>query len=245
MSEARGPSARNLGAFSAAALVVANTVGVGVFTTSGFALGDLGTPQRVLLAWLVGGGLAACGAWCYAALATALPVSGGEYAFLARTVHPLAGFLAGWVSLLAGFTGPIAASALGLAAYVAPLVGRPAGDPWIGSAGIVFAALLHGLRRAPGVRLQDAAVVLKLALVAGFCALGAWQLLLAGEPSARGAAPNAAATDVGDFPWSAFGMTLVWVSFSYSGWNAAVYVGGEVRDPTRNLRRALLTGFTL
>lgn len=236
MSPARGTTARHLGPFSAAALVVANTVGVGVFTTSGFALADLGSPGRVLLAWLVGGVVAACGAWCYAAIATALPESGGEYTFLARTVHPLAGFLAGWVSLLAGFTGPIAAAALGLAAYVAPVIGRPAGDPWIGTAGILLAVGLHGLRAAPGVRAQDVAVAVKLLLVTGFCLLGAWQLV--GSDTGGGSLPGAPV----DFPWTTFGMTLVWVSFSYSGWNAAVYVGGEVRDPTRSLRRALLLG---
>jgi hypothetical protein len=81
-------------------------IGVGVFTTSGFALADLGRAETVLLAWLIGGLLAMCGALSYGALARRIPVSGGEYTFLSRTVHPLAGFLAGWVSLLAGFTAP-------------------------------------------------------------------------------------------------------------------------------------------
>ena len=93
---------RRFGLVSAAALVVANMIGVGVFTTSGFALANLGRPEPVLLAWLVGGLLALCGAVSYGALARHIPESGGEYTLLSRTVHPLAGFLAGWISLLVG-----------------------------------------------------------------------------------------------------------------------------------------------
>src|SRR6185369_11849478 len=107
---------RRIGLPSAVALVVANMIGAGVFTTSGFSLAELGRPEPVLLAWIVGGVLAMCGALSYGAFARYMPESGGEYMFLARTVHPLAGFLAGWVSLLAGFSAPIAAAALGLQA---------------------------------------------------------------------------------------------------------------------------------
>ena len=104
----REDSARRLGVPSASALVVANMIGAGVFTTSGFALADLGSREFVMLGWLVGGFIALCGALCYGALGRRFPESGGEYLFLSRMVHPLAGFLAGWVSLLAGFTAPIA-----------------------------------------------------------------------------------------------------------------------------------------
>ena len=110
---------QGLSFFSLTSLVIANMIGAGVFTTSGFALGDLGTPGRVLLAWLVGGGVALCGALSYGALARRLTDSGGEYLFLSRAIHPLVGFLAGWVSLLAGFTGAIA-----FAAYALPVDGR-------------------------------------------------------------------------------------------------------------------------
>ncbi len=212
-------------------------IGAGVFTTSGFALADLGSPGLVLAAWLVGGVVAACGALCYGALARAIPESGGEYTFLSRTVHPVAGFLAGWVSLLAGFTAPLAAAALGLQSYLTTTF-ETAGDPrWIGSGAILVAALLHGLQLRPGVWAQNAVVALKLALIAGFVGAGAWLLL------ARGQAPELAAASPGPgFSPGAFGVSLVWISFAYSGWNAAVYVAGEVRDPDRNLPRALLLG---
>jgi APA family basic amino acid/polyamine antiporter len=236
MSETHGSAPeprRALGLPSAAALVVANMIGAGVFTTSGFALADLGRRDAVLLAWAVGGGLALCGALSYGALARRIPESGGEYTFLSRTVHPLAGFLAGWVSLLAGFTAPIAAAAHGLEAYAAAALGWEGGArgaPWLGTAAIALAGWMHGRRLRPGVVLQNAAVALKLVLIAGFVGLG---VLLRPERLAD-AGPASGEVEIG-----AFAVTLVWISFSYSGWNAAVYVAGEVRDPERNLARAL------
>ena len=167
-----GPK-RRLGVTSAGALVVANMIGVGVFTTSGFALADLHRPEPVLLAWGVGGILAMCGAVSYGALARQIPESGGEYTLLSRTVHPLAGFLAGCVSLLAGFTAPIAAAAHGLQAYLGPSFGLSVRPEWIGTTAILAAGLMHGLRLRHGVVLQNVAVLLKLVGIAGFVALGA------------------------------------------------------------------------
>lgn len=223
---------RKLGIPSASALVVANMIGAGVFTTSGFALADLGSREYVLLAWFAGGLIALCGALSYAALARRFPESGGEYLFLSRMLHPLAGFLAGWVSLLAGFTAPIAAAALGLQAYVGYSIELNVRPEWIGSFAIAAAGLIHGLRFREGVWLQNGAVALKLVLICGFVAFGM---------STLPERPLASAEPV-EFVWGAFAVTLVWVSFSYSGWNAAVYIAGEVRDPERSVRRALLLG---
>jgi len=228
-------SRRRLGLPSATGLVVASMIGAGVFITSGFALADLGSPGRVLLAWAVGGAIALMGALCYGALAARRSEAGGEYLFLSKTLHPMAGFLAGWLSLLVGFTAPIALAARGLEAYL-PLrirIAEGPPGPWIGTSAIVVAAALHGLRRAPGVVFQTAVVGIKVALL---FVLVAW-----GLPSlpALEAAPAPA------FSLPAFCVSLVWISLSYSGWNAAVYVGGEVRDPERNLPRSLLLGTLL
>jgi APA family basic amino acid/polyamine antiporter len=228
-----GSSARRIGPWTAAALVVANMIGAGVFTTSGFALADLGDRRFVMLAWVVGGVLALCGALSYGALARRIPESGGEYTFLTATVHPLAGFTAGWVSLLAGFTAPIAAAALGLQAYLAAAGGPLSGlerPEWIGTGAIAVAGLMHGLRLGAGVWLQNAAVAVKLLVIAGFVTLGIGAL----PPATTTLAPAAAPFDPG-----AFAVTLVWISFAYSGWNAVVYLAGEVRDPARNLHRSL------
>ena len=206
-------------------------VGAGVFTTSGFALADLGTPQRVMAAWAVGGVLALMGALCYGALAARLAESGGEYLFLSRTVHPFAGFLAGWVSLWAGFTGAIAFAAEALQVYLATWV--PEGLPLdlVGSAAIVLAGAVHTAGVRPGAWLQNAAVATKLGLLAVFVVLG-WSALPEPVP----------AVEPGGLGLGPFAVTLMWVSLSYSGWNAAVYVAGEARDAERTLPRSLLAG---
>lgn len=213
-------------------------VGAGVFTTSGFLLADLGSPSWVLAAWVVGALIALCGALCYGALARALPGSGGEYHYLSQAAHPVAGFLAGWVSLLAGFAAPAAAAALGLQAYLGPALGEGVRAEWIGTVAICAAGALHGLRVAPGIWVQNCAVLAKLGALLTFIILGAVVLI------AHGAAPSTTAATVSlpEPVFAVFAASLVWVSFSYSGWNAAVYLGAEVRDPARNLPRALLLG---
>src|SRR5207247_9052167 len=119
------PTQRQLGFVSATALVLASVVGSGVFTTSGILLADLRSPSLVLAAWLAGGVIAVLGAFCYGALARRYPESGGEYIFLARTLHPAAGYLAGWVSLLVGFSAPLAAVALASGQYLQQWVAFP------------------------------------------------------------------------------------------------------------------------
>jgi APA family basic amino acid/polyamine antiporter len=184
----------------------------------------------VLFAWVIGAVLALLGALCYGALSSRLSESGGEYLFLSRTIHPMVGFLAGWVSLFAGFTAPIAVAAAGLQAYLAPWF--PGIDPrFIGTTAILFAGFLHGFRVSHGARAQNAFVGIKLVLIFGFIAYGFSQL--SSLPTAQQA--------VG-FTLPIFAVQLMYISFSYSGWNAAVYVAGEVREPRRNLPRALLLG---
>ncbi|HRR83345.1 MAG TPA: amino acid permease [Planctomycetota bacterium] len=220
---------RSLGLASATALVVANMIGAGVFTTSGFLIADLGSPWYVLLAWAVGGLQAALGALCYGALARRIPESGGEYLFLSRALHPSAGYVAGWLSMLVGFSAPLAAAAFAFGTY---------GNPWFGGippalAGsilIVAFAAVHAVEVRRGAQVQNGAVLLKVALIAAFCTFAcATMQATPAEPA-------------GPFRPAAFGVSLIWISFSYSGWNAAVYVGGEIEDPERTIPRALLLG---
>lgn len=219
---------RQLGLASATALVVANMIGTGVFTTSGFALADLRSPWWVLAAWLAGGVFAALGALCYGALARRFPESGGEYLFLSRTLHPVAGHCAGWISLWVGFSAPVAAAAYGFGEYTKAWF--PDCHPkWLGTALLLGFTLLHGGHVRGGAWVQNAAVALKVGLIVGFVAV-AWPRVPAPAPAAV----------VVSLP--SFAMTLVWISFSYSGWNAAVYVGGEVIRPERNLPLALGLG---
>ncbi|TWU58689.1 Serine/threonine exchanger SteT [Rubripirellula tenax] len=232
MSRATG----RIGLVSATTLVAASMIGVGVYTTSGFTLAALGSPQRVVAAWLVGGFIAICGAIGYANLVSRFAESGGEYLFLSRTLHPVAGVMAGWVSMLAGFTGAIAVAALGLEEYLTPMLSDqvaslPGGTVAITS--VVAAAVLHAIGVRSASRIQDAIVIVKLALIAA--------LVVFALPSIR---PGDAASIVVDTPmhWLDFSGQLVWISFSYAGFNAAVYIAGEVDEPSVNVPRALVGG---
>lgn len=235
-----------LGTVTLTALVVGNMVGAGVFTTSGFALADLGSPARVLAAWLVGGAIALCGALSYAALARLIPASGGEYLYLSRNIHPAAGFVAGWISLLAGFTAAIAYAALTFAAYVLP-AGRLGDGPAasaVATGVIALAALLHGLRLGVGARVQNVAVAIKLLAMLSFAAFA----ILAGEgvSSWPGLVElRGGAYDIAPFSVAAFALSVMWISFSYSGFNAAVYIAGEVPSARARVPRALLAGTAL
>ena len=223
---------RQLGLVSASALVVANMIGTGVFTTSGFLLADLRSPWVVLAAWAVGGVIAALGALNYGALARRIPESGGEYLFLSRTLHPAAGYLAGWVSLLVGFSAPLAAAAFAFGQYGKPWL--PAWSPQMsGTLLLIVFSLLHAADVQRGAWVQNVAVIVKVLLIVAFIGFAFTRL----TPQVH--------TDSNSVPLSAFGVSLVWISFSYSGWNAAVYVASEVRNPERTLPRALLLGTAL
>ena len=236
---------------SLAALVAASMVGAGVWTTSGFTLAALGTPGRVLAAWAVGGLIAACGAVAYGGLAARVAGSGGEYLFLARAVHPLVGFLAGWVSLTAGFTAAAAFAAEGFAEY-APvgellrlggifprLPDATAGD-LTATAVLLLAGLLHGLSARGGVFAQTAAVAVKLGLIAALLAFAAMSFVT--DDWAGVGVPAPADAPAGWPLVAAFAGQLVWISLSYSGFNAAVYVAGEAKNPSVTVPRAMWLG---
>ncbi len=210
-------------------MVVANMIGTGVFTTSGFLLGDLGSPWTVLLVWVLGGIVALLGALCYGALSRRIPESGGEYLFLSRTLHPSLGYVAGWISLLVGFSAPLAAAAYAFGQYAAPWTG-PVTPLWSGSLLLVVFCVLHALHVQRGAWIQNLTVIVKVALILGFIVFGASRLPLI---------PAMSSTEV---PAATIAVSLVWVMFSYSGWNAAIYIGGEVRNPETNLPRALWIG---
>lgn len=227
------------GSVTLTALVVANMIGAGVFTTSGFALETLGSPLAVLAAWAIGGVIALCGAASYGALARRMQASGGEYLYLSRALHPAAGYVAGWVSLLAGFTGAIAFAATAFEAYCIPAGTRPAWLPEDVLALVLVgvSALVHARAVDAGARGQNLLVAVKLALIAGFlvyafAAVGRWQ--------GGGTIDTMRAFGAGDFA-----LSVMWISLSYSGFNAAVYVAGEARHPARSVPRALLAGTLL
>ncbi|UJR83258.1 APC family permease [Sandaracinus amylolyticus] len=232
MTHARG---RRITTRTATMLVIASTIGTGAFTTTGLLLADLGGALPVMIVWALGGALAMCGALAYGELTAAMPENGGEYALLSRIYHPAVGFVSGWISLIVGFSAPMAAAAIAFGAYLEPLLPGVSGKVWAIALILVFSGV-HASGARGGARLQDAITALELGLVALLAIVG----LALGEPS-RVLEPGT--TSLGALTTSGqLAVGLVWVSFSYTGWNAAAYVAGEVRDPGRALPRALLGG---
>jgi APA family basic amino acid/polyamine antiporter len=208
-------------------------IGAGVFLSAGFMAQDLG-PYQILLAWCVGAVIALSGARAYAELAVILPRSGGEYRVLSDIMHPLAGYLAGWASILIGFSGPIAVDAAAASLFAQTVVsGLPTKIIAIAIVAIITCA--HAFNRGLSARTQNVLVVVKVLLLAAFTTLG----LVFGRhepPTWTPANPSAA------FPVAAFAGSLFYVGFAFSGWNAAYYSAEEFQDPKRQVSRAMVIG---
>ena len=233
---------RRLGLGSAVALVVSNMIGTGIFTTTGFLAGDLGQPRLIFLSWIVGAISALLGAICYSELAINFPRSGGEYVYLSHAYGRTWGFISGWVSLLAGFSAPVAAAALSFASYVAVFFPRwERFEQQVVACALVALfclANLFGVRRA--ARLQNALTTLKLTLLVGFILSG----LLLGHGNWGNFAQTAVRTTGTPLPQQ-FVLSLFWIYVAYSGWNAAAYVAEEIKNPAQTLSWALALGTVL
>lgn len=222
------------------AVVIANMIGTGVFTSLGFQLLDIRSGFALLMLWAVGGLAALCGAMTYAELGAAMPRSGGEYNFLTRIYHPAVGFVSGWVSATVGFAGPTALAAMTFAAYATSIL--PGETPsWLLKALactlIIVLTAIHGSTRRNSGGLQVIFTVLKVATIVAFCA-GA--LFVADTVQPVRFTP--AAEDVGVLTSGAFAIALIYVSYAYTGWNAATYLSGELENPQRTLPWILTSG---
>lgn len=241
---------RTLGLFPATNIVIANIIGAGIFTTSGLLMADLGSPVLLIVLWAVGGIIAICGALAYGELGANFPEAGGEYMFLSRIFHPSLGFLSGWVSFIVGFSAPIAASALGFGEYF--IRAFPGLAEWISEytflgvngSSKLFAVLvvlaftiIHSRGLKFGTGIQNILTILKVLLVAG--------LIIAGLVFGKGNAGNFEAQNTlgkGLSGWKTIGLSVMWIMFAYSGWNASTYIGSEIKKPQRNLPASLLIG---
>ena len=245
MADTAAPAlSRRLGRFPATNLVVANMIGVGIFTTSGLLMAELGNPVRMIVLWIGGGALALCGALCYGALGAAMPRAGGEYVYLSKQFHPIFGFLTGWISFFVGFSAPLAASSLGLSEYLVSafpgLAGR--GDETVLKRAIAIfvitvLTLVHLRGIEFGSKVQNVLTVGKVLLIAGLVVIG----FSIGSGSLENLTSDSAVPLDGG-GWKSIGLSLMWIMFAYSGWNAAVYIGSEIREPGRNLPLSLLLG---
>jgi basic amino acid/polyamine antiporter, APA family len=219
----------------ATAIVVADMVGVGVFTSLGFQVKDIPSGFSILLLWTVGGLVALCGVFSYGELGAMFPRSSGEYNFLSRAYHPAFGFLAGWVSATVGFAAPVALAAMAFGEYGKSVF--PGAPPLALAIGVVW---LVSLVQLTGVRhsgtFQLAATLLKVILIAAFLVAG----FAVGTPQPVSFAPEA--SDLAHIVSAPFAISLVFVMYSFSGWNAATYIIGEMRLPERNVPRAMLAG---
>ena len=250
------PLLRQLGFYSATALVVSNMVGTGIFSTTGFMAGDLGSASLILWCWAVGAFFAICGALSYSELGINFPSSGGEYVYLTEAYGPAWGFMSGWVSFFAGFSAPIAAAALAFANYVGyfdPMfrqdtpawfaVGSGAlslkfgGAQALASSLIAVFTILNCLGVKPISRIQNTLTATKIVVIAAFILVG----FLAGQGSWDHFSQEAARTSPYSVPVQ-FIISLVWVMVGYSGWNAATYVAEEIRSPQKNLPLAIAVG---
>lgn len=239
---------RRIGLFSATILVIANMVGTGIFTTSGFIMAELESPRYLLLAWGVGALFALSGALSYSELCVRFPHAGGEYVFLRESLGRPFGFLTGWISLIVGFSAPIAASALAFSSYLFRIFPVSPGNlPLSGAAAIcsphnltavgviVLISLIHCHGVGLGSRIQNSLTLFKIALVVLFigCAF-LFGTGFPGNPTVMETPPP--------FVAEKFAVSLIFVSFAYSGWNAAAYLGSEIINPKRNIPLALITG---
>src|SRR5579875_1127647 len=246
---------RQLGFVSSTALVISNMVGTGIFATTGFMAGDLGSPALILLCWGVGALFAIAGALSYSELGINFPSSGGEYVYLTHAYGPEWGFMTGWVSFFAGFSAPIATAALAFSDYLgyfnpglqqanASLIigsGRLAlrlGNGQLLAAGLIAAfTILNCFGVARVAKVQNALTATKLLVIMGFVLAG----FAAGAGSWSNFSAHAVRSSTVSLP-AQFVVSLLYVMVGYSGWNAATYVAEEIRRPERTLPAALAAG---
>lgn len=246
---------RQLGLFSATIIVVANMVGTGIFTTPGFVIRELGAPFTMLLCWIVGGVFALSGALCYGELGATYPEAGGEYVYLREGFGKWLGFLSGWTSLIVGFSAPIAAASMAFAAYAFDTLSIPPGPTVtltlfgvpilslsaptaVASGTIVVLSCVHFSSVLFGTRVQNALTLFKIGIILIF--------VIAGFTMGHGSTSHfSGGLSLAGLHEGNFAVALIFVSFAYSGWNAAAYLGSEIRRPGINIPLALFIGTSL
>lgn len=239
---------RKLGLFPVTNIVIANIIGAGIFTTTGFIMDFLGNPLLMLTLWFFGGIIAFCGAIAFGELGATFPEAGGEYIFISKLFNPLLGFLSGWLSLIVGFSAPIAASAIGFSEYFS--LALPSLQDNIPTADflsptmfkklfaitlILIFTVIHSKGIVFGARVQSVLTVLKVALISG--------LVIAGFAFGSGSFHHFENTGSIQFSfsgWKSMGLSLMFVMFAYSGWNSATYIGSEIKSPEKVIPASLL-----
>ena len=220
---------RTIGFFTASSVVIANIIGTGIFTSLGFQLADIQSGFPLLMLWIIGGMVALCGALCYGELSAALPRSGGEYHFLSQIYHPALGFMAGFISATVGFSAPIALAAMAFGTYFVGVFG--VGSPVLLSFIVVWVVTAFHLRNLQiGSTFQNLATTIKLLLIGTLIIAGLF--VQTKQPINFLPGRGDAMTVLG----GAFAVALVFVMYSYSGWNASAYITGESKSRKKMCR---------
>jgi len=227
---------KKIGISTAAAIVIANMIGTGVFTSVGFQLNSVQNTWTILILWVIGGLLGLFGAFAYAELGTHFKESGGDYIYLTRVFHPLLGYLSAWAGLTVGFSAPVALAAMAFTKYLAPFGLQD--NIWLAIAVIIIIGLMHSFTIRHSSRFQNATTIIKVLFIVCLIIFG---FTLPGNVNN---AINFTDSWKNEIFIPGFAVSMVYVSFAYIGWNAAAYVADEIDYPGRNLPRALI-GSTL
>lgn len=218
------------------AIVIANMIGTGIFTSLGFQLMDIRSGFVIMTLWTLGGIMALCGALCYAELGSKLPRSGGEYNFLSRIYHPGAGFVSGWISATVGFAAPTALAAMTFGTYLASVF--PIFNPlWLATVLIISMTAIHATSHKNSSNLQSFFTAGKILLIIIFSAAALYSV---GTMQDVRYLPDK--SDISLFTGGAFAVSLIFVGYAYTGWNAATYLTSELENPKKTLPRVLLIG---
>ena len=229
---------QKIGWLTAMWLVVACMIGTGVFTSLGFQLMDVKNTYSIIILWVLGGIFALIGAFTYAELGTHFKESGGDYIFLSRIFHPFVGYLYAWTSLCVGFSAPIGIAAMAMISYLEP-INPSIFNTWFGIAMIIILTSVHSISIKRSGQVQDITTYIKVAFVIALIVIGFWV-----SPSGENAI-------LLDDSWQkelllpGFAVSLIYVTYAYTGWNSAAYIIDEIREPIKNLPKALILGTIL
>jgi len=225
-----------LGLFTITSFVVANMIGTGVFTSLGFQLMGISSPFAIIFLWLLGGVIALCGSLVYGELGAAMPRSGGEYNYLSQIYHPVAGFLAGWISVTVGFAAPVALASMALGSYTNKVFDfLPA--MWVAIVTLLLITGIHSWDVKKGSSFQNLFTIFKVLLIIVFVACGLFI-----TPHLQDLVFMPSADDWMQIASPAFAVSLIYVTYAYSGWNASSYIAGEISNPKKLLPKSLLFG---
>jgi len=220
---------------TAAGLVIANMVGTGVFTSLGFQVADSQNTWSIILLWMLGGGMALIGALVYAELGTHFKKSGGDYIFLSRIFHPVAGYLYAWVSLTVGFSAPIAIAAMAMVQYWEPLIGYN-NSLSLGIASILLVSIFHSYSVSQSGMVQNILTTIKLLFVFSLIVIGAvW------APGLVESSFDFSSSWTKEVVRPGFAVSMVFVFYAYTGWNSAAYIVEEIDSPGISLPKALIS----